>query len=62
MFTSSLSFQELVSSLGKKKGRKARFKVVMAERAINHLNKLKLVRMKTITTSYIPLVFEEGFD
>jgi len=34
----------------------ARFKLVMAERAINHLN--KLIRMKTIT-SYVPLVYEE---
>ena len=37
----------------------ARFKVVMAERAINHLN--KLVRLKTMTNR-APLVHEERFD
>ena len=37
----------------------ARFKFVMAERAINHLN--KLIRLKTMT-SYVPLVYEERFD
>ena len=39
----------------------ARFKLVMAERAIaiNHLD--KLMRIKTIT-SYVPLVHEERFD
>lgn len=37
----------------------ARFKLVMAERAINHLN--KLIRLKTMT-SYVPLVYEERFD
>ena len=37
----------------------ARFKLVMAERAINHLD--KLIRVKTIT-SYVPLVHEERFN